>query len=163
MEKQKITEEMGLHKQWYEQAKEQTLETLPSFLNYLMEGFSHDYGTTCHALAAGACATAWAMNNHANGGITGFQAGAVMWEFIKGWNMSDNKCGMRLIDYDNLCYPQYIYKFQGSSISKHTFKAVQNRCREFYEKHDNYTHPDVLRHWQDIIEGNMPEGITIEP
>ena len=36
-----------------------------------------DYGTVCHAIALSAVART------AQGGITGFQAGAVMWEFIK--------------------------------------------------------------------------------
>lgn len=91
----KITEEDKVHLEWYKQASKQTLETLPSFLKNLMEGYNHDYGTVCHALAAGAVATAWAMNAHDNGGITGFQAGAVMWEFIKGWNKSYNKTGLK--------------------------------------------------------------------
>ena len=58
-----------------------------------------DYGTVCHAIALSAVATAWAANKTAQGGITGFQAGAVMWEFIKNWSYSSNKTGMRLVDY----------------------------------------------------------------
>ena len=48
--KQQITEEQNVHKEWYEQSKTQTLETLPEFLRHLTEDFSHDYGTICHAI-----------------------------------------------------------------------------------------------------------------
>ena len=64
---------------WYAQAadKAMTLETLPAFLKELAE-YKHDYNTICYALTAGAIATAWALNRTPNGGITGFQAGAIM-------------------------------------------------------------------------------------
>src|SRR5690349_20327046 len=70
-----ITEESGEHKQWYvdAHAPEMTLETLPEFLRHLTEDYHHDYGTICHALAAGAIATAYAMDRSPQGGITGFQ------------------------------------------------------------------------------------------
>ena len=34
MSKIKITEEMHVEKEWFEQAREQTLETLPDFINH---------------------------------------------------------------------------------------------------------------------------------
>lgn len=94
MEKQHITESMEVHKEWYAQANEQTIETLPSFINHLMNDYSHDYGTICHAITAGGLATMSAMNNSDQGGITGFQAGEIMWKFIRNWNHAENKTGM---------------------------------------------------------------------
>ena len=42
---QVITEEEKVHEQLYEQAKEQTLATLPEFLRHLAQDYQHDYGT----------------------------------------------------------------------------------------------------------------------
>ena len=33
-----------------------------------------------------------------------------MWEFIKHWNYTDNKTGMKMVNYDDMLYPQYDYK-----------------------------------------------------
>ena len=89
-----ITEEMKIHEEWYKQAKEQTLETLPAFLNHLINDYGHDYGTICHAIAAGAIGAAYALERSPQGGITGFQAGCIMWCFIRHWNYDHNKTGL---------------------------------------------------------------------
>ena len=36
MSKIAITKEMHIEKEWFEQAKKQTLETLPGFMNHIM-------------------------------------------------------------------------------------------------------------------------------
>ncbi len=139
--KEKITEEMQIHKEWYEQASKQTLETLPTFLNHIMNDYGHDYGTICHVLAAGSIATAWAMNAHKNGGITGFQSGAVMWEFIRQWNYTNNKCGLKIVDYDNFLYAQYEDSFQ-KTMSQSNFDAIKkeaiNKIKEADEYYEEY-------------------------
>jgi hypothetical protein len=135
MNKTTITEKMNIHKDCYKEASEITMEKLPEFLRKLTEDYSHDYGTICHALAAGAIATAWAMNKTPTGGITGFQAGAVMWEFIRNWNYSSNKTGLKIVDYDNMLYPQYNYKFN-KTISSDTWKSLQKEAAEQIQKAD---------------------------
>ena len=42
---EKISEEQNLKKIWFEEAKEQTIETLPMFINHIMNDYDHDYGT----------------------------------------------------------------------------------------------------------------------
>lgn len=122
-----ITERMGLQKEWYEDAQKVSADTLPDFIRHLTEDYSHDYGTICHAVAAAAVAAGSAVNHSQCGGITGFQAGAVMWEFIRAWNYSYNKTGLRLIDYDNFLYPQYADKFE-KTLSPDTWAALQNEA-----------------------------------
>lgn len=124
---EQIEEKDGIHKQWYEDAKKITLEELPGFLSRLLNDYGHDYGTICHALASGAIATMWAMNKSNQGGITGFQAGAIMWEFIRNWNHSRNKCGLRLIDYDNFLYPQY-YEENQKMMSPQVWENIQKEA-----------------------------------
>lgn len=119
---------------WFEEAHKQTLETLPKFLKHLMNDYVHDYGTIIIAMTAGSIATLWAMNKEEQGGITGFQAIGIMWKFIKHWNHPDNKCGMRLIDYDDLLYPQYDYKFE-KTIGKCTLDVLQQEASRLIDEH----------------------------
>lgn len=132
--KQAITEEQGVHKQWYEEARKQTLETLPAFMNRLLNSYQHDYGTIVHAVSAGAIAAAWASNEVA--GITGFQAGVVMWQFIREWNYSDNKCGLRILNYDNMLFPQFVDQFKGQGISAEVWEVVQKEAAGKIKEHE---------------------------
>ena len=163
---EKINEEQHLEKIWFKEAQEQTIETLPAFINHIMNEYEHDYGTICHAIAACALAAAWATNRHKQGGITGFQAGFVMWDFIKEWKYIENKTGLKIVDYDNMLYPQYENKFD-KVISKKTFEGIQkeaiNRLVEYYNTPENerYIHPDVAKHWRSIAAGNAPFGYKI--
>lgn len=158
MSKKQITEEMGIQKEWYKKAKNMNTEELPEFIRELTEDYSHDYGTICHAIAAGAVATAWAINNTPTGGITGFQAGAIMWEFIREW-MSYDKKPMRLIDYGDMLYPQYEDKFK--KISEDTWIWLQEQAERNLKENSN-SHPNVVAHWQSIVDGNIPFGFEIE-
>ena len=161
MEKQKITEEMKVHEKWYKEAKDQTLETLPAFLKKLTEKYSHDYGTICHAIAASAIATAWAVNATPTGGITGFQAGAVMWGFVRNWKFSNNKSGLRIIDYDDMLFPQYEEKFTNKSISESTWIALQKEANLRLADNNEFANSKVVAHWQSIADGNIPWGYEL--
>lgn len=156
---QKITEEMGLQKDWYKEAaaKDMVMEKLPAFLKKLTEDFEHDYGTICHALTAGALATMWAMNRTPQGGITGFQSGCIMWEFIQEWQSKRGQ-PMRLISYEEMLYPQYAEKFQ-KTISLNTWKYLQDEARKnLQEERGN---PAVHSHWESIVAGTVPFGYSI--
>ena len=128
-----IKEEDGIHKEWHKEAKEMTMEKLPEFIRKLTEDYGHDYGTIVHALTAGAIGTMWAMDRTPHGGIAGFQAGCIMWQFIREWNKSGNKCGMALLDYDNLLYPQYEYKFD-KAITPSAWEAIQKEAKKHLEE-----------------------------
>lgn len=153
---------------WYADAKTQTFETLPEFIRHVMNDYIHDYGTIVHAIGACCVATAWACNEMpgAQGGITGFQASCVMWDFIRHWMYPGNKCGMRLIDYDDMLFPQYEYKFQ-KTISKETFENLQKEAAERIKKAEESDttfrpHPDVLAHWKSIANGRAPFGYIVD-
>ena len=155
----KITEEENIHNEWYLQAKDQTLESLQGFINHIINDYEHDYGTICHAMSACSIATMWAINKTDQRGITGFQAGAIMWEFIKHWNYTDNKTGMKMVNYDDMLYPQYDYKFQ-KTITESIWKSIQdvanNRLKE-----NKTAHPKVIAHWKSIVNGKIPFGYKI--
>ena len=120
MSKQITEADTDIIEKWYTDATSQTLETLPAFLKEIMN-YQHDYGTICKALGAGSVATAWAMNKHPQADITGFQAGAVMWEFIVNWSSSYKDKPLKLINYEKMLYPQYSNNFE-KTISQSTIK-----------------------------------------
>ena len=82
--------------------------SIDEFIKKLNDQYEHDYGTVCHAMAAVAVQAAKAFNDSEQGGITGFQAGAVMWEFIKRFMHLEGP--MRLVQYNDMLYPQYFEK-----------------------------------------------------
>ncbi len=159
MNKIEITEEMHLEKEWFAEAEKQTVETLPEFINHIMNDYEHDYGTICHAISACALATAWAVNASENGCITGFQAGFVMWDFVRQWSYSSNKTGMRILDYDNMLYPQYAEKFE-KTIRKDTWEQLQNTAKEKLQDAEG-VHPNVVAHWESIVNGVVPFGYIV--
>ena len=153
-----VTEEMKPQQEWFKEAKNiQSIEQLKAFAKVLFEDTQHDYGTVCHAIAALAIGAAW-YGAHSQG-ITGFQAGFIMWDFIRQWEYSDNKCGLRIIDYDKMLYPQYEDKFEKVITSKQ-FKKMQEVAAEKL-KEKGMVHPDVVKHWESIVSGTVPFGYKL--
>jgi hypothetical protein len=143
--------------QWYAEAKEQTVDTLPGFIARLTTEYGHDYGTIVHAITAAAVGAAWAVEHSPAGGITGFQGGAVMWEFMRHWNGVEAPA--RLVRYEEMLYPQYAYKFE-KTINAATWAHLQERAKAKLAERD-VMHPDVLAHMQSIVNGVVPFGYTI--
>ena len=156
--RKRITEEMGVHTEWYETARNMTPDKLDTFLKHLMDDYHHDYGTICHALAAGGVATMWAMNKHPEGGITGFQASAIMWEVVQHW--MSYKGPLRLVQFDHMLYPQYAEIFD-RTITKYTWEYLQKTAKEQLEQKDGHACKDVVAHWQSIVDGKVPFGYTV--
>lgn len=150
--KQQITEEMKIHDEWYKEAKKQTVETLPEFVRHLTEDYSHDYGTICHAVAAAGIAAMRAVDNSPTGGITGFQAGCIMWQVIREWNFQNNKTGLKILDYDNLLYPQYKDSFV--SISSKIWESVKKEAQNKINKNNDAVEKWKAAHakWVDDME-----------
>lgn len=149
---------------WFNQAREvKSLQKAFDFAKHVINDYSHDYGTICHAISAAAIATAWGADNEpgACGGITGFQAGFVMWGFVRHWNYSHNKTGLRIVDFDNMLYPQYEYKFQ-KTISKEVWESLQEEAKSLLaDANPYYTAADVFGHWKSIVAGEVPFGYTV--
>lgn len=157
-----ITEEEGVHKEWMVAAKDMTADKLPEFIRHLTEDYLHDYGTICHAIAAAAVAAAYAVQKSPQGGITGFQAGAVTWEMLRGWNPGMiGECGARIVNYDNLLYPQYERTF--TSIPASVWDKAQEEAARKIEGADKFVAGSVLDHWFSIADGTVPFGLNVEP
>jgi hypothetical protein len=155
-----ITEESGLHIEWMREAKDMTLDALPEFLRKLTQDYSHDYGTICHAIAAAAVAAAWAVEKSPQGGITGFQAGAVSWEMLKGWGgITLGETGSRIINFDDLLFPQYAEKF--TTIPEETWEKLVAAASVRLKDAEAFVAPAVLRHWKSVASGNVPFGLKV--
>ena len=156
--KETVTEEMQPEKKWFAEAGKMTEEELPNFFARMIHGYNHDYGTACHAVAACALAAAWAACGDSDIGLSGFQAGFVMWDFIRNWTKTGNKCGLRLIDYDKMLYPQYASKFE-KIIDKTTWATIQEEARKNLESDAGCE--SVREHWRKIVNGEVPFGYQV--
>ena len=156
-----ITEKDNVHLTWYTDAEKQTLESLPEFLRCLSEDYQHDYGTIVHAITAAALGAATALNRSPAGGITGFQASCVMWEFISKWMHYDNQ-PLRLLKYEEMLYPQYDDQFD-----KTLSPEVAEWLRKQAQKHLTDDWPvspslGVIEHWQRMAAGELPFGYRVK-
>lgn len=155
MKKKKITEEDHLEVEWSEEAEEQTLETLPSFFNHLINDYVHSYGTIVKAITAAMTGTFYALNKQES--LTGFQVSFIPW-FIMEEFWGKSEVGRRVIDFDDMVFPQYEDRFR-SVISKKTFKKLQERASRFIE--EGNLHPDVKKHMESIVAGEVPFGYKL--
>ena len=154
--KENITEESGVHKTWYDEAKKQTPKTISEFIRHLTEDYDHDYGTICHACVAAALGAIHSIDNSDQGGITGFQAGAIQSEFIVHWGVT--RVPARIQSYDDLLYPQYEDKFSG--IPKDVWEDLVIKARTNLKEKD-YMVDEVRKHMESISNGVVPFGLHI--
>jgi len=147
----------ALRDSWYAEAKKQTLGTLRHFLDELA-GFEHDYNTICYACAAAGVAATWAMDRTEHGGITGFQAGAIMWEYMQAWNGVEPPAW--LLKGEDMLFPQYAYKF--NTINTGVWEWLRNKAvGKLEDKAAFPAHEEVIAHWQSIRDGKIPFGYAL--
>lgn len=163
-------------------------DKLVEFLKDVRDNYNYDYGVAPRAIAQATVATAWYFAYVF--GITGFQAGFVMWDFIRDWKYRDNECGLKIVDYDLMLYPQYEYKFTEKTISEWQWEALQEKAKKeldrINETVDSYNKSQaegmedfinkegrdwvdtdfcnvrVLNHWKSIVNGIVPFGYRVE-
>ena len=134
-----------------------TFEDLTAFLKDVETNYNCGYGEAPRAMSQACLAVAWYLADKF--GITGFQASFVMWDFIRDWQYSSNKCGLKIVDYDNMLYPQYQYKYE-KTITPWVWGELQNEAKNRLAERDS-AHPDVKAHWESIVAGNVPFGYKV--
>ena len=151
---QQVTEaDKEIIRQWFTE----DVSSVDEFINKLSTEYEHDYGTVVHAMTAVAIQALRKFDNTPQGGITGFQASAIMWTFIRNWMHHEGP--LKLLHYNNMLYPQYADSF-AKKIDKDTWKHLQDSAREKLAG-DGHVHPNVRAHWVSIVEGNIPFGYTL--
>lgn len=149
-------DELNLREMWFQEAKGMTLERLPDFLKRLSE-FPHDYGTIPRAVAAAGLAAMNAMDKSKAGGITGFQAGFLIWDVISEWG-TFGEGPKRMLMYRNMLYPQYRESFH-KTISKDVWEYLQEEANQLLKNPTAV--PEVVEHWRSIVAGEIPFGYRI--
>ena len=136
-------------------------DDLVNYLRFIEEECNIGYGHAPRAVAQAALAVAKYLTYRF--GLSGFQAGFVMWDFILGYEKTDNEAGLRLIDYDDMLYPQYQYKFE-KTISAKTYSKLKDIAAKNIREADEVNgvvSPDVYEHWKKIANGEVPFGYSI--
>ena len=160
MEKQVITEDMHLEKEWYEEAARQKIATLPDFIEKMVNGYRHDYGTACHAIAACTLAALNAASDEI--GITGFQYGMIKLLVLRRAFYPFNTTALKIVNYDDMLYPQYQHKFE-KVISRDTFDSIRKQAvKEMQEHNPHNVAREVWDHWTNIACCIPPFGYTVE-
>lgn len=135
-------------------------QELIELIEEVKNNFNNGYGTAARSVGAIAACVAKYLSSEM--GLTGFQAGCAMWDFIYAFMYPNNKCGMRLINYDDMLYPQYYDNFHNTAIPKYTWEALQKQAKENLEKDTYFASPSVAKHWQSIVDGQVPFGYTVK-
>ena len=151
---QKVTEaDKEIIRQWFTE----DVSSVDEFINKLSTEYEHDYGTVVHAMTAVAIQALKKFDDTPQGGITGFQANAIMWSFIRNWMHHEGP--MKLVHYERMLYPQYEGEF-AKEIDKDTWKHLQDSARKRLTESVNVA-PKVRAHWLSIAEGNIPFDYTL--
>lgn len=154
--KEQISESDLRHTSWYSEADDMTVERLPEFIRHLTEDYGHDYGTICHAIAAGMVATITAMHRSPHCGISGFQAQCIMWSVLeRAFNVTGPA---RLLRYEDALYPQNSDMF--TTIPESTMAWLKEEAARILLS-DRLIHPDVTRHLKAVADGEPPFGLSV--
>lgn len=152
--------ELELKKKLVEKRSEiRNFDDLIEFLTYVKDNCNCGYGEAPRSIAQAALAVSWYLASEF--GITGTQAGYVMFDFIRDWQYRSNKSGLKIVDYDKMLYPQCEHDFQ-KTIYPWTWDTLQAEAKMLLENDGKTTHPDVVKHWESIVAGNIPFGFTIK-
>ena len=146
----------------YEKAKKvKSKKDLDKLLKEVVSCEELDYGKIVYAICACMMATCNYIDKSPVGGITGFQAGFIGWEMIKAYTIiSNNDCGMKIVNYGDLLYPQYD-NHSDRVISASTWKALQDKAKKLLEESSG-AHPKVIERWKSIVENKVPNGYVVE-
>lgn len=153
-----VSEESGIHNEWYQLAEKQTPETLPAFVSDLVNKYEHDFGTIIHATAAAALGAAHAVNNSETGNVDSFQGGAVFIEFTRNWLKLH--APFRLMNYEDFLYPQHEHRHK-KRIPAEVWEWLQKEAKNQLDNRCAYLEARYELHWRSIIDGKVPFGYKV--
>ena len=147
--------------EWFEKADHvHTIEQFKELYDYLFNGnICHTYDSAVHATSA--LAIAGGNLGASTEGITGVQASAVKFDFLRQWDYIGVNVGLQVINYDDLLYPQYVEKFPLKVIKKDMWLALQRACKERLEVDGKNACYKVRQYWGDICNGIIPSSLVV--
>ena len=145
---------------WYKEAKHVSKEDLGDFIDKMMSE-EHDYESYVHAIAACCVATMQACGTE----LTGYQASWIPLLFHLEVIGSGSISGIKILNYDDMLYPQNEDKFK-VIISKKVMESLKEEAKRKLEEHadhmNRYVSPKVLKHWIKLATGEPPYGLEVE-
>jgi hypothetical protein len=150
--------EFAFRDKWLDRAKAVSTEDELAALVRDVLAEPQDYGTCVYSTAA--CALAGATLASKKLGITGFQAGCVMWEFVQRWLHIEGPA--RLVRYHDMLYPQNAEKFV-REIDSETAEYLKTEARKVLAGDAEFMHPAVKEHLERVAEGWVPFGFAVKP
>jgi len=142
---------------WKDEYKKiNNVKDLATFVDHLMNDYTHDYGTIIHAMYAAMMATFYCLEHSPQGGITGFQASCLGHMFIKEFFMLRE--AYRIIDYGEMLYPQCEDRYTTIPVS--IFNWLRDKAKEELLSRD--MHPKVREHMEKIVAGEVPFGFKVK-
>lgn len=103
-------------------------------------------------------ATLDTLDRQPQGGITGFMHEWIVKMFMVKELYPDSRCGVRVLDLDDMLYPQNREMFM--TVDSETWATLQGMALEKSRMHPG-AHPDVMAHWQSIVDGKVPFGMVV--
>lgn len=152
----------SVREEWAKRAKAcHTTDDLKAFVDELLSN-TYDYGSVVHACFAAAMAGFNVIERSPQGGITGFQAGCLMWMFVRQFSSHGPDAILHLRNWTMALYPQYEDEFAHEVDSKTMARLVEMAKAKLNETRNLTTvHPSVLAHWEAIASGVVPFGLTV--
>jgi len=143
------------------ETKAKAVKTKEDLDNLLSEITSkdHDYDSIVRACWAAMLGAFNYVNRSSVGGVTGFQAGFIGWSAIMEFMSIKKDSPVRIVQYDNMLYPQYREEFN-KTISQETWEYLQKEARKNLEKNTS-ARPRVIEHWQSVVDGKVPFGYEV--
>lgn len=160
MTNKKATEDnKELMAEW--KAKAEAVKTEDELIAFIrdMVSYDHDYGSIVHAIFNGMNATMNFINRSPAGGITGFQAGCLGHMCIQEYLYI--KPPYRILDFNNLLYPQYEDKFE-KVISREVWEDLRKKAAVEYEKFGEHGSERVKSHLKSVADGVIPFGFEVK-
>lgn len=151
---------------WFRQAENSiyTVDDYKKFIDDLVEQCtSLTDGTDMYQQTADASsAIAYAAINMCSRvfGLSGLQVGYIMWDIIDKLTVSQHDCGMKLVNYRDMLYPQYEQEFN-KNIDKDTWEALQSNAKKIIEEQTDQLDGKVYEHLKSIVNGKVPFGYNV--
>lgn len=145
-------EQFEFRKKYEGREKVKTIEEFEKLL-IDVKADSRDYGAIVEACSV-------MMNasfNLLNPGISGFQAGCLMWMMIKKYGMYGDDSMLSIRDFREIIYPQMGYKFR--SIPKDFWQQAQDLAKK--QLIDFKGSESVKKHMETVANGQIPFGLIV--
>lgn len=151
--------------QWFATAKNlKNFHEFRDFRKQILYETEHDYATLAHAAGALLIGLAHATANSLD--LSPLQSLYAMFDFVKEYRYSSNRCGISIMDYDNFLKPNMDEYFE-KSISQDVWERIQaeaqSRLAEIENIKDGEPMPneDEINHYKNIAEGKVPYGYVV--